>query len=135
MFSAIGYSEHSSAYYRVVNRVLTLGGAVISHDHYAHGRSGPHQADSIHRCQIYRYLPPYTRFNFYFEANITSVGGVMVSIDAFQALDPGSIPGHRTFFLFKLSFHTTPRIFQPICKSGFRIKQNITSTSLEIINF
>ena len=25
-----------------------------------------------------------------------SVGGVMVSIDAFQALDPGSIPGHRT---------------------------------------
>ena len=29
-----------------------------------------------------------------------SVGGVMVSIDAFQALDPGSIPGHRTFFSF-----------------------------------
>ena len=27
-----------------------------------------------------------------------SVGGVMVSIDAFQALDPGSIPGHRTSF-------------------------------------
>ena len=26
-----------------------------------------------------------------------SVGGVMVSIDAFQALDPGSIPGHRSF--------------------------------------
>ena len=52
--SAHGYSEHSSAYYRVVNRVLALGGAVISHDHYAHGRSGPHQADSIHRCQIYR---------------------------------------------------------------------------------
>ena len=23
----------------------------------------------------------------------------MVSIDAFQALDPGSIPGHRTLFL------------------------------------
>jgi len=39
----------------VVNRVLTLGGAVISHDHYAHGRSGPHQADSIHRCQIYSF--------------------------------------------------------------------------------
>ena len=31
-----------------------------------------------------------------------SVGGVMVSIDAFQALDPGSIPGHRTFFLAKI---------------------------------
>ena len=27
-----------------------------------------------------------------------SVGGVMVSIDAFQALDPGSIPGHRNLF-------------------------------------
>ena len=25
-------------------------------------------------------------------------GGVMVSIVAFQAVDPGSIPGHRTFF-------------------------------------
>ena len=24
-------------------------------------------------------------------------GGVMVSIVAFQAVDPGSIPGHRTF--------------------------------------
>jgi hypothetical protein len=30
---------------------------------------------------------------------IPSVGGVMVSIDAFQALDPGSIPGHRTLFV------------------------------------
>ena len=29
---------------------------------------------------------------------IPSVGGVMVSIDAFQALDPGSIPGHRNLF-------------------------------------
>ena len=29
----------------------------------------------------------------------TSVGGVMVSIDAFQALDPGSIPGHRSLLL------------------------------------
>ena len=38
-------------------------------------------------------------FNFYFEANIASVGGVMVSIDAFQALDPGSIPGHRNSFI------------------------------------
>ena len=34
------------------------------------------------------------------EAGISSVGGVMVSIDAFQALDPGSIPGHRKFFSF-----------------------------------
>ena len=27
-----------------------------------------------------------------------SVGGVMVSMVAFQAVDPGSIPGRRTFF-------------------------------------
>ena len=42
-----------------------------------------------------------------FEPEETSVGGVMVSIDAFQALDPGSIPGHRMSFLkFFLSCHT-----------------------------
>ena len=29
--------------------------------------------------------------------NRERVGGVMVSIDAFQALDPGSIPGQRIF--------------------------------------
>ena len=28
----------------------------------------------------------------------TSVGGIMVSIAAFQAVDPGSIPGRRIFF-------------------------------------
>ena len=27
-----------------------------------------------------------------------SVGGIMVSIAAFQAVDPGSIPGHRIIF-------------------------------------
>ena len=30
----------------------------------------------------------------------TCDGGVMVSIVAFQAVDPGSIPGHRTFIYF-----------------------------------
>ena len=34
-----------------------------------------------------------------FECWQPSVGGVMVSIDAFQALDPGSIPGHRNPFM------------------------------------
>ena len=28
----------------------------------------------------------------------TSVGGIMVSIAAFQAVDPGSIPGRRIIF-------------------------------------
>lgn len=29
-----------------------------------------------------------------------SVGGIVVSIAAFQAVDPGSIPGRRMFFSF-----------------------------------
>ena len=31
-------------------------------------------------------------------AESTGVGGIMVSIAAFQAVDPGSIPGRRNFF-------------------------------------
>jgi hypothetical protein len=31
--------------------------------------------------------------------SLTSVAGVMVSIVAFQAVDPGSIPGRRTLFV------------------------------------
>ncbi len=39
------------------------------------------------------------RFVFYPVSR--SVGGIMVSIAAFQAVDPGSIPGHRiTFTIF-----------------------------------
>ena len=38
-----------------------------------------------------------------------SVGGVMVSIDAFQALDPGSIPGHRNPFI--LTMRINKRIY------------------------
>ena len=30
--------------------------------------------------------------------DLTSVGGIVVSIAAFQAVDPGSIPGHRKMF-------------------------------------
>ena len=32
-----------------------------------------------------------------------SVGGIVVSIAAFQAVDPGSIPGHRMLNLFAVS--------------------------------
>ena len=39
-------------------------------------------------------------------ASQASVGGVMVSIVAFQAIDPGSIPGQRSFFLFAYDEHT-----------------------------
>ena len=47
--------------------------------------------------QIINILDCEIDINFYM-LSATSVGGVMVSIDAFQALDPGSIPGHRKFF-------------------------------------
>ena len=36
----------------------------------------------------------------------TSVGGIMVSIAAFQAVDPGSIPGRRILFLAFPSLRT-----------------------------
>jgi hypothetical protein len=35
---------------------------------------------------------------------IDSVGGIMVSIAAFQAVDPGSIPGRRTQHFFSYYF-------------------------------
>ena len=37
-----------------------------------------------------------SKFYLTFSASLMSVGGVKVSIVAFQAIDPGSIPGRRT---------------------------------------
>ena len=39
----------------------------------------------------------------------TSVGGIMVSIAAFQAVDPGSIPGRRMFFFNSHSYRETAK--------------------------
>ena len=36
--------------------------------------------------------------------HISSVSGIVVSIAAFQAVDPGSIPGHRMLNLFDFNF-------------------------------
>ena len=45
-----------------------------------------------------------SKFDFHFsfvnQVDKHSVGGIMVSIAAFQAVDPGSIPGRRKFFFF-----------------------------------
>ena len=38
----------------------------------------------------------------------------MVSIDAFQALDPGSIPGHRNLFFKTVNFYGCFYLFSPI---------------------
>ena len=43
-----------------------------------------------------------------------SVGGIAVSIAAFQAVDPGSTPGHRSPFFFFLI-----KIINGICKNLF----------------
>ena len=40
------------------------------------------------------------RMLIFFLQACASVGGIMVSIAAFQAVDPGSIPGRRIFFVF-----------------------------------
>ena len=39
---------------------------------------------------------------------VPSVGGIAVSIAAFQAVDPGSTPGHRNYFLGKYVKFITP---------------------------
>ena len=44
---------------------------------------------------------------------IQCVGGIMVSIAAFQAVDPGSIPGRRKTFFLHLIFL--------LCKTFFNI--------------
>lgn len=48
----------------------------------------------------------------------------MVSIVAFQAIDPGSIPGHRTWTLFFLFFVQT----------SYLRKCNIVEISISILN-
>ena len=50
-------------------------------------------------CRSFSYKMPI------FNASVQlSVGGIVVSIAAFQAVDPGSIPGHRMLNLFDLNF-------------------------------
>ena len=55
------------------------------------------------------------------ELFLTSVGGVMVSIDAFQALDPGSIPGHRIFFLYDFIFYAVLPMQYRLCIKIYKV--------------
>ena len=50
-----------------------------------------------------------------------SVGGIVVSIAAFQAVDPGSIPGRRIVFWF--FFATTIKIIEIISFFTFLLCQ------------
>ena len=45
----------------------------------------------------------------------TSVGGIVVSIAAFQAVDPGSIPGRRISFFFGMLELNAPS--KPVSKA------------------
>ena len=42
--------------------------------------------------------PQNLKCNINFSEEVTSDVGIVVSIAAFQAVDPGSIPGHRKYF-------------------------------------
>ena len=49
-------------------------------------------------------IQQYIYLLFYVD-NHESVGGIMVSIAAFQAVDPGSIPGRRSFLFMPILFN------------------------------
>ena len=53
---------------------------------------------------------------------IQCVGGIMVSIAAFQAVDPGSIPGRRNFYVFNKEVYGYARGRGPHCmRRGGRV--------------
>ena len=41
-----GYADHSNAYPKLIKRINEIGGAVYSHEHFAHGKSGPYEPES-----------------------------------------------------------------------------------------
>ena len=49
---------------------------------------------------------------------VHSVGGIMVSIAAFQAVDPGSIPGRRIFSHFESNVKSVSQNFPPVSVTG-----------------
>ena len=53
----------------------------------------------------------------------TSVGGVKVSMVAFQAVDPGSIPGRRKYFLLVSVLYATYMYLQGLC-NFLNVKEN-----------
>ena len=55
--------------------------------------------DSPSTCRSYFYKMPILNASVQL-----SVGGIVVSIAAFQAVDPGSIPGHRMLNFLKTLF-------------------------------
>ena len=56
VYIAHGYADYACAYYNVVERILSLGGAVYAHDHYGHGKSGPFEKTQKQRCQLIKWV-------------------------------------------------------------------------------
>lgn len=51
MYIVHGYGDHAGRYSKLAEYVNSFGGIVYSHDHFAHGKSGPYDLDSPNRCQ------------------------------------------------------------------------------------
>jgi len=47
-----GYADFSCAYPKLIEVIHQQGGAVYSHEHFAHGKSGPYPKNHPKRCQI-----------------------------------------------------------------------------------
>ena len=60
-----GYADYACAYYNVVERILSIGGAVYAHDHYAHGKSGPFEVSHKQRCQLNKSV--FSKLGFFFQ--------------------------------------------------------------------
>ena len=64
-----GYADYACAYYNVVERILSIGGAVYAHDHYAHGKSGPFEVSHKQRCQLNKSVSSKLGFSFNFDVS------------------------------------------------------------------
>ena len=47
-----GYADRLNAYSKLTEMISTSGGVIYSHNHFAHGKSGPYPKDHPKRCQI-----------------------------------------------------------------------------------
>ena len=47
-----GYADRLNAYSKLIEMILDSGGVIYSHDHFAHGKSGPYPKDHPKRCQL-----------------------------------------------------------------------------------
>ncbi|KAG8318328.1 hypothetical protein J6590_006644 [Homalodisca vitripennis] len=84
--SSVDSNDHARQYHRRWSQIPQQKGSRLP-DYY-----GLASADGMLCADLKMF-----RSHFHISAHLSACdGGVMVSIVAFQAVDPGSIPGHRT---------------------------------------